>query len=95
VDLLLVEAALGDLRFDDPERGHLLGEEAIAMAVAADARAGMLVHYAPPRREELEALCAKASIPMRVALDGFTVTVTPAAEPVPASTASVAGQLTL
>jgi len=94
VDLLLVEAALGDLRFDDPERGHLLGEEAIAMAVAADARAGMLVHYAPSRREELEALCANAPIPMRVALDGFTVTVTPAAEPVPASAATVASQAT-
>jgi ribonuclease BN (tRNA processing enzyme) len=94
VDLLLVEAALGDLRFDDPERGHLLGEEAIAMAVAADARAGMLVHYAPPRREELEALCAQAPIPMRVALDGFTVTVTPAAEPMPASSATVASQAT-
>jgi ribonuclease BN (tRNA processing enzyme) len=94
VDLLLVEAALGDLRFDDPERGHLLGEEAIAMAVAADARAGMLVHYAPPRREELEALCAQAPIPMRVALDGFTVTVTPAAEPMPASSATVASRAT-
>jgi ribonuclease BN (tRNA processing enzyme) len=94
VDLLLVEAALGDLRFDDPERGHLLGEEAIAMAVAADARAGMLVHYAPPRREALEALCAVAPIPMRVALDGFTVTVTPGVEPMSATIASVASQAT-
>jgi ribonuclease BN (tRNA processing enzyme) len=77
VDLLLVEAALADLRYDDPERGHLMADEAIAMVVAAEARAGLLVHYGPGRRADLEALCASATVPVRVALDGLTITVTP------------------
>ena len=38
----------------------------------------MLVHYGPARRAELEALCAAAPLPMRVAIDGLTVTITPA-----------------
>jgi ribonuclease BN (tRNA processing enzyme) len=80
VDLLLVEAALADLRFDDPERGHLLADEAVAMTAAAGARAGMLVHYGPSRRADLEALCAAADVPMRVAVDGLTITVRPADE---------------
>ncbi|HYH93937.1 MAG TPA: MBL fold metallo-hydrolase [Candidatus Saccharimonadales bacterium] len=78
VDLLLIEAALDDARFDDEERGHLTGDEAIAMAVAAEARAGMLVHYGPSRRASLDALCAAAPLPMRTALDGLTVTISPA-----------------
>jgi ribonuclease BN (tRNA processing enzyme) len=77
VDLLLVEAALADLRYDDPERGHLMADEAIAMVIAAEARGGLLVHYGPGRRADLEALCAAATVPMRVALDGLTITVTP------------------
>lgn len=84
VDLLLVEAALHDLTFDDPERGHLLPDEAIALAVAAEARSAMLVHYNPARREALERLCAAAPIPVRSAVDGLTVTVVraPDREPV-------------
>jgi ribonuclease BN (tRNA processing enzyme) len=81
VDLLLIEAALTDLRYDDPERGHLLAEEAIGMVAAAEARAGLLVHYGPGRRADLEALCATADVPMRVALDGLTITVTPPERP--------------
>jgi ribonuclease BN (tRNA processing enzyme) len=79
VDLLLVESALSDLRFDDPERGHLMADEAIQLVADAHAAAGMLVHYAPARRAELEALCAAAPVPMRVALDGLTITVRAAA----------------
>ncbi len=81
VDLLLVEAALADLRYDDPERGHLMADEAIAMVIAAEARGGLLVHYGPGRRADLEALCAAATVPMRVALDGLTITVTPPDRP--------------
>jgi len=78
-DLLLVEAALHDPRHDDPERGHMTPEEALDLARAANARAAMLVHYAPPRRAELEALCRVAGTWARVAVDGLTVTVDPGA----------------
>jgi ribonuclease BN (tRNA processing enzyme) len=76
-DLLLVEAALGDAAHDDPERGHLTAEEAIELARHADARAALLVHYAPPRRAELEALCAAAGAWVRPAIDGLTMTISP------------------
>jgi ribonuclease BN (tRNA processing enzyme) len=78
VDLLLVEAALHDLRFDDPERGHLTAEEALDLARAAEARSTLLVHYGPGRRAELDALCATSGIVARPAVDGAVVTVSPA-----------------
>jgi ribonuclease BN (tRNA processing enzyme) len=84
-DLLLVEAALADPRFDDLERGHLTPEEALEFARVARARAAMLVHYAPARRPELEAMCRAAGPWARAAIDGLTVTVGPA----PASAATV------
>lgn len=91
VDLLLVEAALNDVAFDDPERGHLTPAEAIAMATEAGARAAMLVHYGPGRLHELERLCAAAPIPVRPAVDAFTVTISPSlAEPVAAAGGSAA-----
>ena len=77
-DLLLVEAALRLAAHDDPERGHLTPEEAISLARDADARSALLVHYAPARRAELEGLCAAAGPWIRPALDGMTVTVSPA-----------------
>lgn len=83
-DLLLVEAALTDSRFDDLERGHLTPEEALEFARAARARAAILVHYAPARRPELEAMCRAAGSWARAAVDGMTVTV----DPPPASTAT-------
>lgn len=83
-DLLLVEAALTDSRFDDLERGHLTPEEALEFARAARARSAILVHYAPARRPELEAMCRAAGSWARAAVDGMTVTVDPA----PASTAT-------
>lgn len=79
-DLLLVEAALGSAAHDDPERGHLTPEEAIDLARAADARSAILVHYAPARRAELEALCKATGPWVRPAVDGLTVTVQPAAQ---------------
>lgn len=78
-DLLLIEAALRDPRHDDVERGHLTPEEALALALEAGVRSALLVHYAPARRAELEALCREAGSWARVALDGLTVTVEPAA----------------
>lgn len=74
VDLLLVEAALRDPRHDDPERGHLTADEAIEMATASGAGRALLVHYAPDRRAELEALAAAAPGRVGVAIDGLTVT---------------------
>ncbi len=76
-DLLLVEAALRDSRHDDLERGHLTPAEALDLARAARAQAALLVHYAPDRRAELEALCREAGPWASVAVDGLTVTVRP------------------
>jgi ribonuclease BN (tRNA processing enzyme) len=80
-DLLLVEAALRDPRFDDPERGHLTAPEALELAVRADARQALLVHYAPPIREDLEALCRASGTWAHVAVDGLTITVSPGVAP--------------
>ena len=79
--LLLIESALHDAAHDDLERGHLTPEEALAMAATAGVRSAMLVHYAPDRRAKLEALCRDAGPWARVALDGLTVTIEPAAQP--------------
>jgi ribonuclease BN (tRNA processing enzyme) len=78
-DLLLVEAGLRSPADDDPERGHLTPEEAIALATAAEARTTLLVHYAPARREELEAMCAAAPIAIQPAVAGLVRTVVPVA----------------
>ena len=77
-DLLVIEAALRSPTHDDPERGHLTPEEAIAMATMSGARSALLVHYLPDRRKELETLCAAAGPWIRPAVAGLTVTVTPA-----------------
>jgi ribonuclease BN (tRNA processing enzyme) len=92
VDLLLVEAALHDLRFDDEERGHLTPEEALDLARAADARATLLVHYGPGRRAELEALCVASGLAARPAVDGMVVTVS--ARPAAAQGSSPAPSVT-
>ena len=78
-DLLLVEAALKSAREDDPERGHLTPEEAIELAIRAEARTALLVHYAPPRRAEIEALCEAAGPWIRPAVAGLVQTVAPRA----------------
>lgn len=76
-DLLLIEAALRLPAHDDLERGHLTAEEAIEMATRARARSALLVHYAPARRTELEALCAAAGAWIRPAAPGITAIVSP------------------
>lgn len=78
-DLLLVESALASDRHDDPERGHLTAEEAIALARRAGVRSALLVHYGPERLAELDAICAVAGPWVRPAVDGLTVTVNPSA----------------
>jgi ribonuclease BN (tRNA processing enzyme) len=80
-DLLLVESALWSAHHDDEERGHLTPEEAIDLARHAEARSAILVHYAPSRRETIQALCEAAGTWVRPAVDGLTVTVRPATEP--------------
>ena len=77
-DLLLVETALRSAGDDDLERGHLTGDEAIALARSAGVRSALLVHYNPDRRAELEAICAAAGPWVRPAIDGLTLTVSPA-----------------
>jgi ribonuclease BN (tRNA processing enzyme) len=80
-DLLLVEAALRQASDDDRERGHLTAEEAVAMATQARARAALLVHYAPARRGELEAVCAAAGPWIAPAVADQTMTVRPGPRP--------------
>ncbi len=77
-DLLLVESALASASHDDLERGHLTAPEAIELATRAEVRSALLVHYAPARRAEIEALCAAAGRWIRPAVPGLTVTVSPA-----------------
>ena len=76
-DMLLVESALWSAGHDDEERGHLTPEEAIDLARRAEARSAILVHYAPSRKETIEALCAEVGPWVRPAVDGLTVTVRP------------------
>jgi ribonuclease BN (tRNA processing enzyme) len=76
-DVLLVESALWSAGHDDEERGHLTPEEAIELARRADARSAILVHYAPSRKETIDALCAEVGPWVRPAVDGLTVTVRP------------------
>lgn len=74
-DVLLVEAALRSPGDDDEERGHLTPEEAIDLATRSEARSALLVHYAPSRRAELEAMCAAAGPWIKPAVAGLTVTI--------------------
>jgi ribonuclease BN (tRNA processing enzyme) len=76
-DLLLVEAALRHPDDDDPERGHLTVKEAVDLASRAEARAALLVHYAPDRRAELTSECAAAGGWIEPAFAGQVRTVTP------------------
>jgi ribonuclease BN (tRNA processing enzyme) len=77
-DLLLVEAGLLRPSDDDPERGHLTADEAVDVAVRSGARETLLVHYAPDRLRELEALCNGAGGTIRPAIAGLTRTITAA-----------------
>jgi ribonuclease BN (tRNA processing enzyme) len=67
-DLFVCEATLGSPAEDDPRRGHVTGEEALAMATAARAGRALLVHYPSARRAALLEQAAAASIDARVAL---------------------------
>ena len=75
-DLLLVESAIASAHDDDHERGHLTAHEAVALADAAEARATLLVHYAPERLAELQRVSAVGHA-VRPAVDGLTVTIDP------------------
>jgi ribonuclease BN (tRNA processing enzyme) len=76
-DLLLIEAALRQPSDDDPERGHLTPQEAIEIATRAEVRSALLVHYAPSRRAEIEAMCGDAGPWIRPAVAGLSVTIDP------------------
>jgi ribonuclease BN (tRNA processing enzyme) len=57
-DVAVIEATLMDSRFDDPRRGHVTPEEALAMADAAGARGVVLVHFRAELRDRIERACA-------------------------------------
>lgn len=57
-DVLIVEATLLAASEDDPERGHLSGDEALDIAERAGAGRTVLVHYRSANREALEKACA-------------------------------------
>jgi ribonuclease BN (tRNA processing enzyme) len=76
-DLLLVESALASAADDDTERGHLTPEEAVELARNARARSALLVHFAPDRKTDIDAVCAAAGPWVRTAVAGLTVTVRP------------------
>jgi len=58
-DLLVLEATLTDADHDDPRRGHLTPEEAVAMAAQADVPRAVLVHYRADLRDRVERACAR------------------------------------
>jgi ribonuclease BN (tRNA processing enzyme) len=57
-DLAIVEATLKDAAFDDPRRGHMTPEEALAMADQAAAERVVLVHFRAELRDRIERACA-------------------------------------
>lgn len=57
-DLMVAEATLVDAGFDDPRRGHLTAEEAIAMADAAEVPRIVLVHFRAELQERIDRACA-------------------------------------
>jgi ribonuclease BN (tRNA processing enzyme) len=90
-DLLLVEATLRDLSTDDEERGHLTTPEAIELASRAEVAAGLLVHYPPDDRAEMERLCAAAGPWIEPAAIGQRVVVVPDAGRAAAGLRATAG----
>jgi ribonuclease Z len=74
-DMLICEATLADVTQDEPERGHLMAEEALDHAARARVAAAILTHYQSDRREELEAIVARSSVPAVLARPGLVVDV--------------------
>lgn len=57
-EVVVAEATLADSATDDPRRGHLTAEEAIAMADAAGAARVVLVHFRAELQERIDRACA-------------------------------------
>jgi len=57
-DLVVAEATLKSAEFDDPRRGHLTPEEALDMAVRAEAGQIVLAHYRAELRDRIDGACA-------------------------------------
>ncbi len=83
-DVLVLEATLASADEDDPRRGHLTGEEAIALAAAAGARRALIVHYPPERRADLVEAAARAGAWIDIAREGMSVVVGGGLRPVAA-----------
>jgi ribonuclease BN (tRNA processing enzyme) len=59
-ELLIVEATLLDAGEDDPKRGHLTIDEAIAVGADANVGQTVVVHHRSQNREAVIAACARA-----------------------------------
>jgi ribonuclease BN (tRNA processing enzyme) len=58
-DALVIEATLGSAADDDPQRGHLTLDEALAVATRAGVARTILVHYPAELRDRIDAACAR------------------------------------
>jgi len=74
-DVLVLEATLATAADDDPVRGHLTAEEAIAVIEESRARRGLIVHYPPERRAEIERLAARTRGQVVVAIPDLVLDV--------------------
>jgi ribonuclease BN (tRNA processing enzyme) len=90
-DMLVCEATLAEVTQDEPERGHLMAEEALDHAERAGVGAAILTHYPSDRRGELEDIVARSRVPAVLARPGLVADVvagavdvrTPSGDPVP------------
>jgi ribonuclease BN (tRNA processing enzyme) len=96
-DLIVAEATLIDSAFDDPRRGHLTAEEAIAMADEAGVPRIVLVHFRAELQERIDRACAArpGAIAGRPGLEVLVErsAADPAADPAPDGVAAVAHAL--
>lgn len=72
-DLLICEATLRDTSEDDPARGHLTAEEALAIAGRARTPRLILTHYPSVLREAIEDRIAESRVDAVVARPGLMI----------------------
>jgi len=58
-DALVIEATLASPADDDPQRGHLTSDEALAVATRAGVPKTILVHYPAELRDRIDRACAR------------------------------------
>jgi ribonuclease BN (tRNA processing enzyme) len=84
-DALVIEATLASPADDDPQRGHLTSDEALAVATRAGVPKTILVHYPAELRDRIDKACAR--VPGAIAgQSGMIVEIEPlTAAPAPTS----------